>query len=119
MLGLHVGILDRDPTPEDREAERDDPRPGVWAGERFADGRRLTQDQTDALIRSELFMRCSIAELDDIVMAVGQPVFFAFMVDGWQRPARVQRGGIDSDPLVRVLARRAWGDRDRRWEIAP
>jgi hypothetical protein len=29
--------------------------------------------------------------------------------------ARRQRGGIDSDPLVRLLAFRAWGDRDRYW----
>ena len=26
-----------------------------------------------------------------------------------------QRGGIDSDPMVRLLAYRAWGDRDRTW----
>jgi hypothetical protein len=26
-----------------------------------------------------------------------------------------QRGGIHSDPLVRLLAFRAWGDRDRSW----
>lgn len=26
-----------------------------------------------------------------------------------------QRGGIHSDPLVRLLAFRAWGDRDRAW----
>jgi hypothetical protein len=30
-------------------------------------------------------------------------------------PTTYQRGGIDSDPLVRLLAYRAWRDRDRRW----
>lgn len=46
-------LLDRDPTPEDYEAERDAPRPGVWAGEPGADLRRLTQDETECLIRLE------------------------------------------------------------------
>ena len=30
-----------------------------------------------------------------------------------------QRGGIDSDPMVRVLAYRAWKDRDRGWFERP
>ena len=34
---------------------------------------------------------------------------------GEERIAWYQRGGIDSDPLVRLLAWRAWGDRDRQW----
>lgn len=48
-------LLDRDPTPEDRAAERDEPRPGVWAGQDHmtrgdpCDLRKLTQDETDCL----------------------------------------------------------------------
>ena len=35
--------------------------------------------------------------------------------DGTWTDATRQRGGIASDPLVRLLAFRAWGDRDRHW----
>lgn len=35
--------------------------------------------------------------------------------NGYEVIARAQRGGIHSDPLIRLLACRAWGDRDRRW----
>jgi hypothetical protein len=42
-------------TPEERVAQGEDPRPGVWAGEPGADLRKLTQDQTDALVRCELW----------------------------------------------------------------
>jgi hypothetical protein len=107
-----TSLLDRAPTPEDAEAGRDEPRPGVWAGEDGADLRRLTQDETDALIRAELLCAASDTEVMDVLAAIGGtvpiPAFSA-------RAPRMQRGGIDSDPLVRVLVRRAWGDRDRQW----
>ncbi len=115
-------LLDRDPTPEDLEAERDQPRPGVWAGERGADLRALTQDETDALIRFDLAdraLRGGAVEYREVLGAIGasedrpaRPVDFGRLP---RRLASMQRGGIDSDPLVRVLARRAWGERDRRW----
>jgi hypothetical protein len=113
-------LLDRDPTPEDTEAEHDEPRPGVWAGEDGADLRRLTQDETDALIRAELWQ--TAMPLEDLTAAVGSPSGLrlqtprASALGGIRMSvATTQRGGIDSDPLVRVLARRAWGDRDRQW----
>lgn len=116
-------LLDRDPTPEDFEAERDLPRPGVWAGEHGADLRRLTQDETDALIRAELYWKHALpAERERVYAAIGAPPQgpAGLRLDArdarGQRPwLECQRGGIDSDPLVRVLARRAWGDRDRQW----
>lgn len=110
-----TSLLDRDITPEDLEAERDVPRPGVWAGQLGADLRSLTQDETDALIRAEL-VQCSIAtgETDEIRRVVGGTVRYVRFQDH-ASTAGCQRGGIDSDPLVRVLARRAWGDRDRTW----
>jgi hypothetical protein len=115
-----VGILDRDPTPEDLEAKLDQPRPGVWAGEDGADLRALTQDQTDILIRHELIWRGAEAgERDAVARMCGysssdenRRLMGAADLDA---RAMHQRGGIDSDPLVRVLARRAWGDRDRQW----
>jgi hypothetical protein len=107
-----VSLLDRPETPEDREAERDEPRPGVWAGEPRADLRALTQDETDLLIRRELVASASSADVMNVIAAVGGVV----EMPPWHSPVpRCQRGGIDSDPLVRVLARRAWGDRDREW----
>lgn len=115
-------LLDRDPTPEDREAERDQPRPGVWAGERGADLRALTQDETDALIRFELAdfaLRGGAVEYREVLGAIGASEDRPARPVDWggvpREIARCQRGGIDSDPLVRVLARRAWGDRDREW----
>jgi len=105
-------LLDRDSTPEDYEAERDAPSPGVWAGEPGADLRRLTQEETDALIRSELFRSAGAEEVTGVLSAIGGSVSSPPWNSG--QPS-VQRGGIDSDPLVRILARRAWGDRDRQW----
>lgn len=111
-------LLDRPSTPEDFEAEREAPRSGLWAGEPGADLRRLTQDQTDALIRYELYRYAYVGELADIVSACGgQPgmLLLEGVPEGAIQRAAIQRGGIDSDPLVRILARRAWGDRDRQW----
>jgi hypothetical protein len=121
-----VSLLDRDPAPEDLEAERDQPRPGVWAGEPGADLRALTQDETDALIRQEL---CELAKDDRrpdeyiaMLAACGGSLRLVITGARYERgqvvgaeEAHTQRGGIDSDPLVRVLARRAWRDRDRQW----
>ncbi|MEO7731475.1 MAG: hypothetical protein ABIY55_10915 [Kofleriaceae bacterium] len=122
-------LLDSDPdtVERDREAEREEPRAGVWGGEIDSDLLRLTQDQTDLLIRSELLALARASERAELLRAFGEPE------GGWRgginvpwsgcsastvaetRTASVQRGGLDADPLVRVLAARAWGDRDRRW----
>lgn len=114
-----TSIIDRDPSPEDFEAEHDAPRQGVWAGEPGADLRLLSQDETDRLIRMELVASASAAEVMDVLAATGGRVEMPpWPDDDPVRPfhsARMQRGGIDSDPLVRILARRAWGDRDWQW----
>lgn len=111
-----MSLLDRDGTPEDRAAAADAPRPGIWTGEDAADRRALTQDQTDMLIRFELYRRADRDERDAIVSAVGGQPGLVFLEDaGRVTRAQCQRGGIDSDPLVRILARRAWGDRDQQW----
>jgi hypothetical protein len=98
-------------------AHDEDPRPGVWAGEPGADLRKLTQDQTDALVRWELWFSASPADRDDVAKMIGQRHAVRLPVAGFERSdgrlASCQRGGIDSDPLVRLLAYRAWGDRDR------
>jgi len=109
-------LLDRDPTPDDRDAERDPPRPGVWAGERGADFRPLTQDQTDRLIRLELIRTCHPDDTAHVIAACGGDAD-SLQLDRTDPPRGMstQRGGIDSDPLIRVLARRAWADRDRQW----
>jgi hypothetical protein len=110
-------LLRRPRTPEDREAERDQPRPGVWAGEPGADLRSLTQDETNALVRRELLTQARDVEAHDQLLAAvgGRLPEVVVGAPPSHRLGMTQRGGIDSDPLVRVLARRAWGDRDRTW----
>jgi hypothetical protein len=119
--GFHARrLLGRVRTPEDLQAERDEPRPGLVAVKqdpRPWDLRALTQDQTDQLIRFELAQMCrDSTEHEQIVQSIdggaAEPVINIAV-----RRERYswQRGGIHSDPSVRVLARRAWGDRDRAW----
>lgn len=109
-------LPDRPLTSEERAAHDEDPRPGVWAGQLSCDLREFSQDETDALIRRELLDSVVIADHDQIRSLVGAPaVVDTGRVAGVNPWARCQRGGIDSDPLVRLLAYRAWGDRDRRW----
>lgn len=105
-------------------------RPGSWFGEDSADGRMLIQEATDMLIRDELWREVAPAtppdERDELLGILGAPQ--VVLLPSLLHPrnahpdltdrfhvATVQRGGIDSDPLVRLLAYRAWGDRDRRW----
>ena len=112
-------LLERDPTDADLAAEREPPRPGSWYGDPDADGRMLTQHQTDVLIRSELVdwaLANAPDEIDAVTAAVGGPGHMvAFDLHMGRASATRQRGGIDSDPLVRILAQRVWGDLDRRW----
>src|ERR1043165_3107316 len=116
------------------EAERmaiaDAERPGSWFGEEGADGRMLAQEATDMLIRDELWREVapttSPVEREELLGILGAPQVVLLpspLQPGGTDPdltdrfhvANVQRGGIDSDPLVRLLAFRAWGHRDRRW----
>ncbi len=105
----------------ERAAIADEPRPGTLLGGEDLDDsvrRTFTQDETDGLIRSELVARASPSDRDEMLGICGEPR--ALVLLSTQHPALhvapvMQRGGIDSDPLVRLLAFRAWGDRDRRW----
>jgi hypothetical protein len=115
-------LPDRPLTSDERAAHDDDPRPGVWAGESGANLRKLTQNETDQLIRNELLSGLAPLGLDPKTPA--KSVEMRGICGEWRvveftprhaSPATRQRGGIDSDPLVRLLAYRAWGDRDRRW----
>jgi hypothetical protein len=113
----------------ERTAIADAERPGSWFGEDGADGRMLTQEATDMLIRDELWRNApmaSAAEREELIGILGAPQVVLLPSQLSSRSAHpdltdrfhvatVQRGGIDSDPLVRLLAYRAWGHRDRRW----
>jgi hypothetical protein len=89
-------------------------RPGTWCGDLGGDGRLLTQEQTDYLIRRELLEISDAAGRAELRRAIGRvPRVIIPVPPNWV--ASRQRGGIDSDPLVRLLAYRAWGDRDRYW----
>jgi hypothetical protein len=104
----------------ERAVIADAPRPGSWFGDDGADGRMLTQEQTDLLIRTELRAMlpadapaATVRELSDIL---GKLHSVELPYAGRRgREVTKQRGGLDSDPLVRLLAYRAWAERDRRW----
>lgn len=91
-------------TADERAAHDEEPRPGV-----DGDGAALRQDETDLRIRRELFTRARRDERDALVEIMGRDSVAGFATGA------VQRGGLDSDPMVRLLAYRAWGDRDRAW----
>jgi hypothetical protein len=117
-----VTILDeRELTDAERAAIADEPRPGVWITSnpntlQAGDGRVLDQDRTDLLIAAELHSYHSAVDLE---ASIGPPptVVIAGVPAGTPRyvVTNQQRGGIHSDPLVRLLAFRAWGERDRAW----
>lgn len=103
-------------TDDERAAEAEEPRCGTWFGDLLADGRVLGQDDTDALIRRELFSVVSEKERGELFRLCGRPRDVRGAVRDIPRlELWHQRGGIDSDPLVRVLAYRVWGERDQRW----
>lgn len=100
------------------------------------DGRALTQHETDQLIALEIDTGCwsVVARVDhastdaQVSTEVGQPELLVAQalelaaitsvvgpVSLGAVEAHRQRGGIHSDPLVRLLAFRVWGDRDRAW----
>lgn len=133
-----MSLLDeRELTAEERAAIADEPRPGVWIEEhiiltaaqndgqpivdRRGDGRTLDQAQTDSAIAAALFRLAGPEEQEQVLRAVVASLNGGRALDGvtskstGQVYATEQRGGIHSDPLVRLLAFRAWGDRDRRW----
>jgi len=138
MLVDEVMVLAR--TDEERAAVREATRPGTWWGDQCGDGRRLTQRETDILIRCELSssLRYMLGDVVDVSAraVLGEHRMLKFVVKSerkWRMPvaesasspderaswrkvlATMQRGGIDSDPLVRLLAWRVWGERDVSW----
>lgn len=112
----------RDITPDERAAIADEPRPGVWvqsdmggwSGVNPGDGRALSQHDADRLIAHELWVKSKYPDVHEIEKLLGYPGSTCFAFDDGVVPIQ-QRGGIHSDPLVRLLAYRAWGDRDRAW----
>jgi hypothetical protein len=116
-------LSERELTEAERAAIADEARPGVWVQmppsdvliniDHFkpnGDGRALTQDETDLLIARELFREHS----DDATRIIVSTWLKHGLYFQLAEPIQ-QRGGIHSDPLVRLLAIRAWGDRDRAW----
>jgi hypothetical protein len=105
--------------PDDLDAHADAPRPGTWFGEDCADGRALSQQGTDLLIVAELLARAAEVDRPELLRLAGTPhpipMILGEGVESLVAFGHVQRGGIHSDPRVRVLAVRCWGQRDRRW----
>src|SRR5262249_44783646 len=106
-------------TADERDAQNDEPRPGAWFGDEGADGRPLDQLTTESLIRGELISCAPEHERAELVRLLGKPQLVTMAIgqgnDSLLAFARHQRGGIDSEPLVRLLAFRCWGARDRGW----
>lgn len=132
-------LFDAEFTADELAAERDEPRPGLWwerdAAPIQGDGRALEQHATDCLIVRELMRRSegltTVREIEQL-RRVMQPWFQQVRVvvepwDNaptlapiqWEGEARQQRGGVHSDPLTRVIARRVFGRRDLDWELQP
>lgn len=95
-------------------------RPGFWVGDRDSDGRTLDQHDTDLLICSEVWLTRSLLEILDAAGAelrgaLGEPYMIAMIIGRRKCRGTMQRGGIHSDPLVRMIAFRAWNRRDIDW----
>ncbi len=89
----------------------------------------LSQDETDTLIVTELHQFVTFEEADVLTDITHKPHAVRFLrpdylkfVNAPVTPqtqtwllAYAQRGGISTDPMVRLLAFRAWGDRDLSW----
>jgi hypothetical protein len=116
------------------------PRPGFWVRQSddpaaildaAADGRVLTQEQTDILIEIQIWSHFGWnedatrdAELRSVIgydfpregiwgarLLGAFPTSLGFVHSPRTTPTR-QRGGIHTSAAVRMLARMAWGDRD-------
>lgn len=108
-------------TPEEQSARDDEPRCGVWLEEHVGcfsgTGAPLSPEATDHLIAYELLCRLRDDDFDEVA-ELGRALVPLRLPSGAQ--ASQQRGGIHSEPLIRVLAFQTWGDRDRTWgEIWP
>src|SRR5689334_16335453 len=133
-----VPILEeRDLADDERAITAEEARPGVWVEEYsgfrgrprvVGDGRLLTQFQTDCLIVIELLDtaigRPEEARVQETVRSI-YPSTTAMPRLTWfdrgftrMAVARRQRGGIHSEPVIRLLAFRAWQHRDRKWRAA-
>lgn len=127
-----MSLLDeRALTAAEREAIGDEPRPGVWIeecnsppndnGDIFADShgdaRILDQHETDSLIAYEL-LDCVLVGADRArlreIVTLASPIQLAYSN---VTAATQQRGGLHSEPLVRLIAYRAWGNRDRAHDL--
>jgi hypothetical protein len=106
---------DHDLTPDERAAHDEDPRPGSCFGPGGGDSYLLTQSDTDILIRVELWSQAPHSARAQFEALIGTPRWRPGCVTDPLVPTTYQRGGVDSDPLVRLLAYRAWGNRDRTW----
>jgi hypothetical protein len=132
-------------TADEQIAHDDEPRNGIWWQPSWmqggpADKRPLTQEQTDRLIANELRSHYNdfpagdmfrltepyapasidlVVELTRVQQAPG-PLGTSWPVGQAKitvaRVAHCQRNGIHSDPLLRLLAYRVWGERDRAWQ---
>lgn len=113
IIGATIAGMAPSGEPAERLYLDDEPRPGSWFGDTGADGRMLTQRETDLLVRAELLHVSLVStEWKDVL---GTGLRIRLQGDNETVGAGQQRGGIDSDPLVRLLAFRVWRDRDRSW----
>lgn len=74
----------------------------------------LNQDETNDLIRAELYRYSGFTDAVNggCASVLGQLKMRTVHINGWTHGAKDQRGGIDSDLLIRYIARKAWGKRD-------
>jgi hypothetical protein len=106
---------DRELTRDERAAHDEDPRPGSCFSPHTGESHLVTQSDTDILIRVELWSQAPESARALFEKLIGVPRWRPGSITDPLVPTTYQRGGIDTDPFVRLLAYRAWGDRDRTW----
>jgi hypothetical protein len=84
-------------------------RPGIWGG-RQSDGRLLSQEVTDDLIRLEIRSALALArpsaehhEIDGIIGDIMTMHVHTVRMNDRTYLCKYQYGGISSDPLIRLL----------------
>ena len=138
---IESALASRELTDDEHAAMHDSERPGIWRASHehgWVNGAllelALTQHETDYLICAELWRKlvgdellrevyACVRELEGIIgthltrgpVTQGGRILIAQIGSESPIPITDQRGGIHSDPLVRLIAFRVWGQRDRVW----
>lgn len=88
---------------------------GVFARFTITENRPLDQHETNCMIADEVHV--AIYQRDGARAATASLGIIGPWINKVPKHWGHQRGGIHSDPLVRLFAYRCWNDRDRFWKV--